>query len=76
VLTIQFRGQRGDRLRFGGSTGFELPSTDTRTFHVPASDALLGAAAERRRVKLRVTVATDAADGSQRLTSARRFLVR
>lgn len=76
VLTIQFRGQRNDRPRFGGSTGFELPSAGTRAFHVPASDALLDATAERRRVKLRVTAATDAEDGAQRLTRVRRFLVR
>jgi hypothetical protein len=76
VLTIQFRGQQGDRLRLGGSTGFTLPADSERTFQAPVNDALLEAAAERRRLKLRVTAATDAGDGSQRLTSARRFLVR
>jgi hypothetical protein len=73
VLTVQFRQGQSDRLRFGGSTAFALPSGETRTLLVPASEALRHSA-EEGRVRLRVTAATRAEDGALRLTHARRFL--
>lgn len=73
VLTVQFRQGQDNRLRFGGSTAFVLPSGDSRTLRVPASEALLHSASAGR-VRLRVTAATRAEDGALRLTHARRFL--
>ena len=73
VLTVHFRQGQSDRLRFGGSTAFALPSGEGRTLLVPASAALRHSAGEGR-VRLRVTAATRAEDGALRLTHARRFL--
>lgn len=73
VLTVHFRQGQSDRLRFGGSTAFALPSGEARTLLVPASEALRHSADEGR-VRLRVTAATRAEDGALRLTHARRFL--
>jgi hypothetical protein len=73
VLTVQFRQGQDDRLRFGGSTAFALPSGDSSTHLVPATEALRRSADEAR-VRLRVTAATRAEDGALRLTHARRFL--
>ncbi len=73
VLTVQFRQGRNDRLRFGGSTAFALPSGESSTLLVPASRALRDDA-DAGRVRLRVTAATRAEDGALRLTHARRFL--
>ncbi|MET0305579.1 MAG: prenyltransferase/squalene oxidase repeat-containing protein [Solirubrobacterales bacterium] len=73
VLTVRFRQGRNDRLRFGGSTAFALPSGDSSVFSAAATEALLRSADEGR-VRLRVTAATRAEDGALRLTHARRFL--
>jgi prenyltransferase/squalene oxidase-like repeat protein len=74
VLTIQFRGRRGGKLRAGGSGGFELGSGGTRAVAVVPTEGLLDALANAPKVKLRVTAATRAEDASIRLTHARRFL--
>jgi hypothetical protein len=73
VLTVRFRQGQDDRLRFGGSTAFALPSGNSSTFSVPATAALRHSA-DQGRVRLRVTAATRADDGALRLTHARRFL--
>ncbi len=73
VLTVQFRQGLDDRLRFGGSAAFTLPSGNSDTLLMPASEALRRSADEGR-VRLRVTAATRAEDGALRLTHARRFL--
>jgi Prenyltransferase and squalene oxidase repeat len=73
VLTVQFRQGPDDRLRFGGSTAFDLPSGDSSTLLLPATEALRHSA-DVGRVRLRITAATRAEDGALRLTHARRFL--
>jgi hypothetical protein len=73
VLTVQFRQGRDDRLRFGGSSAFALPSGKSSMLLLPASGALRHSA-DTGRVRLRVTAATHAEDGARRLTHARRFL--
>jgi Prenyltransferase and squalene oxidase repeat len=73
TLTVHFRQGQSDRLRFGGSTAFALPSGEGRMLLVPASEALRHSADEGR-VRLRVTAATRAENGALRLTHARRFL--
>ncbi len=73
ALTVQFRVGQDDRLRFGGSTAFALPSGERNTLLVSASEALRQSA-DAGRVRLRVTAATRAEDGALRLTHARRFL--
>lgn len=75
TLTIQFRRHRGGRLILGGSTGFEIGSGGTGAVAVPATESLRHAAANRAKLKLRITAATDDTEGAMRLTRARRFLL-
>jgi len=73
VLTFQFRD--GGGLLGGGSAPFAVPSGDGRSIGVPTSEALREALSRRAKVKLRVTAATRAEDGSVRLTHGKRTLV-
>jgi hypothetical protein len=75
ALTIQFRSHRGGRLILGGSTAFEVGSGDSSAVTVSATEALRHALANRPKLKLRITAATDSTDGATRLTHTRRFLV-
>jgi len=72
TLTVQYRAGRGDSLRTLGTAGFELDSGAARTIAVGGSGALTTAAAQQPRLRLRLTAATRAEDGSVRLTHARR----
>ena len=74
TLTAQYRGGRGDSLRTLGSAGFELDSGAARTIEVDGGAALTTALAQKPRLKLRLTAATRAEDGSVRLTHARRIV--
>lgn len=74
TLTVQYRGGRGDSLRALGTAGFELDSGAARTVAVDGGGALTTALAQRPRLKLRLTAATRAEDGSVRLTHARRIV--
>ncbi|HSR93586.1 MAG TPA: hypothetical protein VLK56_01870, partial [Solirubrobacterales bacterium] len=75
TLTIRFRAHRGGQPILGGSTGFEVGSGEGRAVTVPATEALRHAAANRAKLKLHIIAATDDAEGSMRLTRARRFLL-
>ncbi len=74
TLTVQYRTGRGDSLRTLGTAGFELDSGAVRTIAVDGSGALATALAQRSRLRLRLTAATRAEDGSVRLTHARRIV--
>jgi hypothetical protein len=74
TLAVQFRVHRGGHLILGGSTGFEIGSGEDGAVTVPATAALRHALPNHPRLKLRITAATDGADGAKRLTHARRFL--
>jgi hypothetical protein len=76
TLTLQFRRHRGAELTLGGSAAFEVASGAKRIVTVMPAEALRQALAERPKVKLSVTAATRAEDGSVRLTHARRFVAR
>jgi hypothetical protein len=75
MLTFQFRGSDGGGLLGGGSTPFEVPSGEGRLVGVPIGETLRNALAQRSKVKLRITAATRAEDGSVRLTHGKRTLV-
>lgn len=75
TLTIQFRKHRGGRLLLGGSTGFRIGSGESSTVAAPATKALRRTLADRPKLKLRITAATDSTDGAKRLTHARRFVL-
>jgi hypothetical protein len=74
TLSVQYRTGRGDSLRTLGTTGFELGSGAARTVTVDGSGALTTALTQRPRLRLRLTAATRAEDGSIRLTHARRIV--
>lgn len=74
VLGIRFRRHPGRSLA-GGSAGFEVASGTTRAVAVPPSAALRRALQDGRMVRLRITAATRAEDGSIRLTHARRLIL-
>jgi hypothetical protein len=72
TLTVQYRLRRGDALRTLGSAGFAVDSGAARSVAVDGGSALTTALAARARLRLRLTAATRAEDGSVRLTHARR----
>jgi hypothetical protein len=72
TLTVQYRLGRGDALRTLGSAGFAVDSGAARSVAVEGRGALTMALATRPRLRLRLTAATRAEDGSVRLTHARR----
>ena len=74
TLTVQYRAGRGDSLRTLGTAGFELDSGAARTIAVDGGGALTTALTQRPRLRLRLTAATRAEDGSVRLTHARRIV--
>lgn len=74
LLSLQLRKRGGGGLLAGGSTAFALPAGGDRMVAVPVSEALRSVLEHRSKVKLRVTAATRAEDGSLRLTHSRRFL--
>lgn len=76
TLTVQYRAERGDSLRALGAAGFEIDSGAARSIAVDAGNALNTALAAQPRLKLRLTAATRAEDGSVRLTHARRIVSR
>jgi hypothetical protein len=75
TLTVQLRGAGGGSLRTVGTAGFELDSGATRAVSVDTGGSLRERLAGRPRLKLRLTAATRAEDGSVRLTHARRFVL-
>jgi hypothetical protein len=74
TLTVQYRVGRGNSLRTLGRAGFELDSGTARAVAVDGGGALTTMLAQRPRLKLRLTAATRAEDGSVRLTHARRIV--
>jgi hypothetical protein len=72
TLTAQYRA--GDGLRMLGSAGFAVDSGAAQTVPVDAGGALTTALARWPRLRLRLTAATRAEDGSVRLTHARRIV--
>ncbi len=74
TLTVQFRRDHGGGLAMGGSTAFRIGSGEAQTVAVPSSRALRHLLGSLPRLKLRITAATEGADGAERLTHARRFL--
>ena len=72
TLTVQYRD--GDGLRMLGSTGFAVESGAARSVSVNGGSALTTALSARTRLRLRLTAATRAEDGSVRLTHARRIV--
>jgi hypothetical protein len=75
VLSIRFRKRPKGSWLAGGSAGFEVTSGATRTVAVPPSAVLRRALHDGRTVRLRITAATRAEDGSIRLTRARRSIL-
>ncbi len=73
TLTVQYR--HGDSLRTLGSAGFAVDSGAARSVAVGGS-ALTTALAAQTHLRLRLTAATRAEDGSVRLTHARRIVSR
>ncbi len=74
TLTVEYRVGRGNSLRTLGTAGFEIDSGAARTIAVDGGGALTTAFAQRPRLKLRLTAASRAEDGSVRLTHARRIV--
>lgn len=74
ILTAQYRAGRHGTLREGGSTPFSIPSGTVQTVSVAGSGALAQALTSGHRLRLRLTAATRAEDGSVRLTRAKRFV--
>jgi hypothetical protein len=74
TLTIQYRTGQGDSLRMLGTAGFEIDSGAARTIAVDGGGALTTALTQRPQLRLRLTAATRAEDGSVRLTHARRIV--
>jgi hypothetical protein len=74
TLTVQYRLRRGDALRMLGSAGFAVDSGAAQPVAVEGGGALSTALAGRPRLRLRLTAATRAEDGSVRLTHARRIV--
>lgn len=72
TLTVQYR--RGDGLQTLGSAGFALESGAARSVAVDGGGGLTTALAAQARLRLRLTAATRAEDGSVRLTHARRIV--
>jgi hypothetical protein len=75
VLGIRFRRHPHGGSLAGGSAGFEVASGTTRAVAVSPSAALRRALQDGRMVRLRITAATRAEDGSIRLTHARRSIL-
>jgi hypothetical protein len=75
TVTAQFRRSRGGELLSGGSAPFEVASGEQGRVTIRMTAALREALTGKPRVKLRITAATRAEDGtSVRLTHVRRFV--
>ncbi len=74
TLTVQYRAERHGTLRDAGSTPFALASGAARVVTVADNGVLVQALSSRPRLRLRLTAATRAEDGSVRLTRAKRFI--
>lgn len=74
TLTVQARLPQGGGLRALGTAGFEIGSGASQLVTIDGGSSLADALSRGERLKLRLTAATRAEDGSVRLTHARRFL--
>ena len=74
TLTVQYRTGPNGALRDAGGAPFAVASGAARSVTVSDRGALVQALSGRPRLRLRLTAATRAEDGSVRLTQAKRFI--